>query len=247
EQHACGALGVLRLVIAHPAQLGGGEGGDHQAADLLDARLGPAHLLDQGLGLRGGAGVVPQQRVAHHLAVCVEQHHAVLLSADGHGLGALEQRPGGLVDRGEPGTGIDLGAVRVGGAALLEDLAGRGVDQERLGGLGGGIDAEHGGGHQVILRGWGWWRGDGAGCGWGRAARAGAWSGRGGTGGGWGGGGGGVAAGGGGGRGGSVGGGGGWGGGGGGGGGGGAGDRGGGGGRGADPGCGGGGVTERGA
>src|SRR5699024_12646400 len=70
--------------------------------------------------------------------------------------------------RGEPGTGIDLGAVRVGGAALLEDLAGRGVDQERLGGLGGGIDAEHGGGHQVILRGWGWWRGDGAGCGWSR-------------------------------------------------------------------------------
>ena len=76
----------------------------------------------------------------------------MLLAAHGHGVGALEQGAGGLVDGGEPGAGVHLGAVGVGGAALLEHLTGVGVHEERLGGLGGGVDAEDERCHQGILR-----------------------------------------------------------------------------------------------
>ena len=40
-----------------------------------------------------------------------------------------------------PDLGVDLGAVRMSGAALADDSAGGGVDDEHLAGLGGGVDA----------------------------------------------------------------------------------------------------------
>src|SRR5699024_10379023 len=51
-------------------------------------------------------------------------------------------------DRSEPGPGIDLGALGMGGAPLLEDLTGIAIDEKGLGGLGGGIDSENRGCHQ---------------------------------------------------------------------------------------------------
>ena len=75
----------------------------------------------------------------------------MLLTAHGDRVGPLEQGAGGLVDRGEPGTGVHLGAVGMGGAALLEHLAGGRVDEEGLRGLGGGVDAEDQGCHRVAF------------------------------------------------------------------------------------------------
>ena len=50
-------------------------------------------------GLRGGAVVVPQQGVADRRAGLVDEHHAVLLAADGDRLDAVEEAGGGLAPR----------------------------------------------------------------------------------------------------------------------------------------------------
>ena len=145
QQHPVGAGGVLRLVLRHPAQLGGVMDATSTLPSSSAQAAGPPISSTSSAGLRRRAGVVPQQGVAHHGAVLVERDHPVLLAPDGDRGGLREEGPGGVVERGEPGPRVHLGPVRVGGAALREDLAGAGVDEERLGGLGGGVDAQDGG------------------------------------------------------------------------------------------------------
>ena len=79
EAHGGRARGVLRLVGREPAQLGGGDRRDRQRARRVRPRL-RAQLGHQVGGRLRRAGVVPQQRGPHDLAVGVEAHHAVLLA-----------------------------------------------------------------------------------------------------------------------------------------------------------------------
>ena len=48
------------------------------------------------------------------LAAAIEEHHAVLLAADGDRVRPVDQAVGGRLDRPQPGAGVDLGAGRVG-------------------------------------------------------------------------------------------------------------------------------------
>ncbi len=143
EQDARHPCGVLRLVVAQPAQLGGGERGDEDAADRVGAGLRSAHLLDEVERRTCRAGVVPEEGVAHRCAGRVQRHHAVLLAGDRDRVGAVEQAVGRLVDGTQPGPRVDLGARRVRRRTRLDDLAAVGVHQEGLGRLGGGVDAQN--------------------------------------------------------------------------------------------------------
>jgi hypothetical protein len=142
QQHLGHSAGVVGFVVAQPAQLGRGERGDHDAADRVRARLRAAELLDQVLGLGRGPGVVPQQRVAHRLPGLVQGDHAVLLPSDRDRVGALDQPVGGHRQRVQPGARIHLGARRVRSRALADHGAVVGVEEQRLGGLRRGVDAE---------------------------------------------------------------------------------------------------------
>lgn len=144
-----GAVGVRRLGVSQPAQLGRGEGGDRHRADGVGPRPPPGRLVavaeleHQVVRGPGRADVVPQQRVADHLAVVVQADHAVLLAADRH-RGDVVEPAGGSGRRGErllPGARGDLGAGRVRRAAGPDQLAGRGVADDDLAGLRRGVDA----------------------------------------------------------------------------------------------------------
>ena len=110
-----GAVGVRRLGVGQPAQLGRGEGGDRDHADGVGPRLpagglvAVAELGDQVGRGAGGADVVPEQRVADDGAVLVEADHAVLLPAHGQ--------------RGD--VGETAGRRRGGGEGLLPGARGR--------------------------------------------------------------------------------------------------------------------------
>ena len=114
QQDPARAGGDVRLGAGGPAQLGGGDARDRDGAHRLGPRGGPAELLDQRRGVGRGPGVVPQQRVAHRLAVLVEQHHPVLLARDPD---RRDVAGADLAERARqrvpPGPGIDLRAVRV--------------------------------------------------------------------------------------------------------------------------------------
>ena len=73
----------------------------------------------------------------------VDEHHAVLLAADGDRLDAVEQAVGGLLPGLPPEVCVDLGHVGVGGAALADRLAGVGVAHHDLGVLRGAVHASH--------------------------------------------------------------------------------------------------------
>lgn len=89
------ALGVVRLGVGQPAQFGHRQRGyrhrsDHhgprgpallQILPLRISLLRPTVLGDERLGGCGRTCVVPQQRVADHLAGGVECDHPVLLAA----------------------------------------------------------------------------------------------------------------------------------------------------------------------
>ena len=79
------------LAPAHPAQLGDGEAGDRHAAARVRPPLG-AELGDEGLGVVGRLGVVPQLGRSDHRAGRVEHDEAVLLSGDRDGCGRAPQR-----------------------------------------------------------------------------------------------------------------------------------------------------------
>ena len=160
QADCCDLLGVFGFVFGDPCHLGqriGGDGGGSHGLDpaLLAAgdrvfrfavlcRSG-AELLDQSGSLRGGAGVVPQHGVANHVALAVENHHAVLLAAHGQ-CGYVVQSAcllRGLLERIPPVCGVDGRAVRVLGLAETHQFAGFGVCYAYLAGLRRGVDASH--------------------------------------------------------------------------------------------------------
>ena len=89
EHAGAGPGQVVGLVVAHPAQLAHRGRSDRDEPGGVGPGLG-AELGDQVVGGLRRAGVVPQQRGSHDLAVLVEQHHAVLLAADGDRGDAVE-------------------------------------------------------------------------------------------------------------------------------------------------------------
>src|SRR5262249_48845222 len=139
-----------------------GEAGHRDDADRvgpgLAALLAPTEVVDEVGGRAGAARVVPQQRRADHLAVLVQDHHAVLLPGDRY-RGDVVQ-PAGLVDRlaqrVPPGVRVHLGAVRMAGAPLTYELARLRVPNDDLAGLGGAVDPgyESHGLPQFALRMW---------------------------------------------------------------------------------------------
>ena len=153
-------LGVLRFVFRNPGHLGQRVGGDGGGADGLDPALlasgdwifrfavdgrGGAHLFDQGGGLRSGAYVIPQHGVTNHVALPVQNHHAMLLSADGQGFDVIQSAGlfRGLKERIPPIRRVDGCAVWVLRLTETHQLSGFGVGHAHLAGLGRGIDAGH--------------------------------------------------------------------------------------------------------
>jgi hypothetical protein len=143
QEHTMRAGRGLRLVVAEPAQLGRRERRDEDAADRLGTGFRAAHLVDQLEGLVARSHVVPEDGVAYGDVRRVEDDHAVLLPTDRNGAGPVQEPRARPVERGEPGARVDRGAVGMGRGLLRDDLAGRGVDEERLGRLGGRVDAQH--------------------------------------------------------------------------------------------------------
>ncbi len=142
ECHGGHPLGVVRLGVAQPAQLGGGERRDgndaHPPGVVVRADLG-----GQVASCRGGAGVVPEQGVADDAALRIEHHHAVLLSGDRHRRDVVETA--GVVDGGEqripPGGGVDLRPIRMPGAARAHDGSGLQVAYDDFAALGRRVDS----------------------------------------------------------------------------------------------------------
>ena len=135
------ARGVLRFGVAQPAQLGGGEARDGNAAGAA-CQLGGAELGDEGGCRPGAARVVPQQRGPDHLARGVEHDHAVLLPADGDRGDVIEAARVGDrgLEGGPPGIRMHLGAVGMPGAPRAHHGSGLQVANHHLAALGGGID-----------------------------------------------------------------------------------------------------------
>ena len=137
-------LGVLRLVLGHPRHLGQRVGGDGGGSDGLDPALLAAgghvvrfvalgrsctELVDQGGGLRGGTGVIPEHRIANHVALLVENDHAMLLAANREGRDIVKPAGllGGLGEGLPPEFRVDRGAIRVLGLPEPNLFAGGGV------------------------------------------------------------------------------------------------------------------------
>src|SRR5690606_24040795 len=89
------------------------------------------------------AGVVPQQGGPDDPAVLVQGDHPVLLAADGDGGDVVQPAslPDRRVERVLPGGRVDLGALRMAGAARAEDGAAAGVADDDLARLRRGVDA----------------------------------------------------------------------------------------------------------
>src|SRR5690606_32672033 len=128
--------------------------GQGVVAGDLDQSLGPDPPPDI-VAFLGGSLVVPQEGGPYHLATVVEQHRAVHLArqTDGFDVGRVDfgladQGPHRLDGGGPPQGGILLGPERawvgvvVGGHRHPRHGPG-GVDQDRLGGGGGDVDADH--------------------------------------------------------------------------------------------------------
>ena len=134
--------GVLRLVVAQPAQLGDRERRDRHQPDRVHPRRRAAELVDQVEGGLRGAGVVPQQRRAYDGAGLVEADHAVLLAADRDRRDVVEPAGGRdrLLERVPPGVGVHLGALGMGGGPAADQRTGVRVADDDLAGLGRGVD-----------------------------------------------------------------------------------------------------------
>ncbi len=148
EADGGGAVGVGRLGVGEPPELGRGEGGDRDDADGIGPRLPAGGLVavaefgDQVGRGPGGTDVVPEQRVPDDGAVLVEADHAVLLAADGD-RGDVGEPAGGRRGGGEgllPGAGSDLGAAGDGARGPPHELAGVRVADHDLAGLRRGVD-----------------------------------------------------------------------------------------------------------
>lgn len=154
QAYGRGRGGDVRLVLLEPPPLRRGDGGHRYRPGPRGPGVRAAERLGECGGLRGGAGVVPQHRVAQRTARTVEDDQSVLLSGD---------RDAGHRRRGDPGflqpggdgvaqcppprlrvalPGPQLTADDVRRAADGEQPAAPGVDEGRLGGLGGTVHAD---------------------------------------------------------------------------------------------------------
>ena len=153
-------LSVFRLVFSHPRHFGQREGGDGGGSDGFDPALlatrdhifrfalfggSLAHLLDEGRGLWRRAYIVPQHGVANHVALLIENHHAVLLTANGQCLNIVKSTSllGCLEERVPPVFRVDRRAIGVLGLAKAHHFAGFGVGHAHFARLGRGVDAGH--------------------------------------------------------------------------------------------------------
>ena len=153
-------LGVFRLVFSHPRHFGQREGSNGGGSDGLDPALlatcnhifrfalfggSLAHLFDEGRGLRRRAYIVPQHGVANHVALLVENHHAVLLTANGQCFNIVKSAGllGCLEERVPPEFRVNRRAVGVFGLAKAHHFTGFGVGHAHFAGLGRGVDAGH--------------------------------------------------------------------------------------------------------
>ena len=151
-------LGVFGLVLGHPCHFGqrvGSDGGrSHGLHPTLLAsccrvfrlavpgRCG-SHFFNQRRRLRGGVYVVPQHRVTNHIAMFVENHHAVLLAANGQ-CGHVVQSASmlcGFLERVPPARGINGCAVRMLGLTKAHQIAGFGIGYAHFAGLGRRVNA----------------------------------------------------------------------------------------------------------
>ena len=147
---------VLGLMPLEPEDLGGCETRQDGIADGLMGFLGPTQRGGDFGALRSCHGVAPQLGRADHPILRIERHESVLLAADTDGddfrslgLGRLE---GGLNGPGSGphplggvlllGSGREPGQETVRGRALPQNAAGARVDNQCLGGLRAGIDAD---------------------------------------------------------------------------------------------------------
>ena len=139
-----------------PKNLGSGEPRQNGIAEGLMSFLGPTHRGRDLRALRSRHRVAPQLGRADHSVLRVERHKSVLLTADTDGddfrclgLGGFQGRLDGTGRGPYPlsrvlflGSGREPRQEAVGGRALPQDAAGDRVDNQRLGGLRAGIDAD---------------------------------------------------------------------------------------------------------
>ncbi len=139
QQHLLDPGGVVGFVVAKPTQFGRRERCDQDTADSLRAAGRPAPLLDEVNGRVGGAGVVPEQRIADWHPVRVQRDHPVLLPTDRDSSRPVDKRRRRLVVRREPSARVNLGATRMGRDPALDDRAVVGIHKQRFGRLCGGV------------------------------------------------------------------------------------------------------------
>ena len=156
QQHGGETGVVLRLVIFEPENFRRGEAGQDGVAERLERLLWPAQLLGDLSALCCRRGVAPEFGGADHFSGLVQRHEAVLLSAhpDGLHLGGVCLRAAQCLSYGArrglaPGVGMlllrsgrQVGNQLVGLHAGAENLAGPGVNDKSLGGLGAAVDAD---------------------------------------------------------------------------------------------------------
>ena len=141
EAHGRDSFGVLRFVLGDPTKFGDGERGNRHRSGRLDPRRSPEFFHELRCSV-GRAGVVPQQRRSYDVAICVETHGAVLLSADGDRSDVVEASGRGdrLVERGFPIRGVYLGAVGMFRRSVAHQRPARRVANHHLARLRGGVD-----------------------------------------------------------------------------------------------------------
>ena len=124
QTHRRRAVCVVGFHVGQPAQLGYRDRRQRHHADGIRPRSRPAQLGHQRRRCIRRAGVIPQQRRSHRVAVAVEAHQAVLLGRDRDSRHIVEPTGGrdGASRRGFPSGRIDFGAVRMWGATLAHDL-----------------------------------------------------------------------------------------------------------------------------
>jgi len=154
EEHVAQALEIGGLVALQPEDLGGGEAGQELEAGLLDHVLVAAEFLGEQLALFDGAGIAPELGGADDEAFFVEGHEAVLLAGDADAADAAGIDEGDdLLDDGVHGVGPVLRVLLhvadgqaadelVRGACLRDDFLLLKVEDDGLGALGAGIDAD---------------------------------------------------------------------------------------------------------
>ena len=123
---------VLGLHSCQPPDLGDREGGKRHASDGSGPCSRPAELADQIAGVRGRAGVGPQQGRTDDLVLLVQHHHAVLLPSHGHRLNSVKDSVQGGVQCLPPDSRIDLRAVGMRMPCLAHEFTGLCVTYDDL-------------------------------------------------------------------------------------------------------------------